>query len=164
MARFIEMRHDIPGAGIVTGDFNAEPGTNVYDQFVSRGWLDSHLKAKNAECDPVTGMNCTAGREDEALRDLEAPDLNQDQRIDFIFVIKPDDKGSRCNGDIDTLEDKDRDGAVTGLFAAEPNPFASAYGPAPLPICWASDHSGNQLDLNCKRSRGPRTNRVVLHR
>jgi len=156
MARFIEMRHDIPGAGIVTGDFNAHPGTNVYHQFVGRGWIDSHLEAKNAECDPLTGMNCTAGREDEALSDLEAPDLNQDERIDFTFVIKPDDKDSRCKGDIDTLEDKDRDGSVTGLFAAEPNPFASACGPAPLPICWASDHSGNRLDLNCKRSRGPR--------
>ncbi len=151
-ARFIEMRHDISGVGLVTGDLNAEPGTNVYDQFVSRGWIDSHLKAKNAKCDPVTGMNCTVGRKDETLSDLEAPGLNQDQRIDFIFVIKPDDQLSRCKGNIDTRKDKDRDGSVTGLFAAEPNPFAPVCGPAPLPICWASDHSGNQLDLNCKRS------------
>lgn len=156
MARFIERRHTIPGAGIITGDFNATPGTNVYNQFVNRGWLDSHLAAKHAECNPVTGLNCTAGREDQALTDLEAPALNQDQRIDFIFVIKPDDKDARCKGDIDTIEDRDRDGLVTGLFAAEPNPFAPVCGPAPLPICWASDHSGNQLDLNCKRSRGPR--------
>lgn len=156
MARFIEMRHDVSGVGLVTGDLNAEPGAKVYDQFVGRGWIDSHLKAKNAECDPITGMNCTAGREDEALSHLEAPGLNQDRRIDFIFVIKPDDEGSRCKGDIDTRQDKDRDGSVTGLFAAEPNPFASTCGPAPRSICWASDHSGNQLDLNCKRRRGPR--------
>jgi len=156
MAHFIEAHHNIPGAGIITGDFNAEPGTKVYNQFVGRGWIDSHLAAKNTECNPVTGANCTAGREDQNLSDLEAPNLNQNQRIDFIFVIKPDDKGSRCIGDIDTLADEDRDGSVTGLSAAEPNPFAPACGSAPLPICWASDHSGNQLDLNCKRSRGPR--------
>ena len=156
MARFIELQHDIPGAGLITGDFNAKPDTPVYDQFVSRGWLDSHLAARNAECDPSTGLNCTAGREDQSLSDLEAPTLNQNQRIDFIFVIEPDEKGSRCKGDIDPSEDIDRDGFITGLFAAEPNPFAPACGPAPLPICWASDHSGTQLDLNCKRSRGPR--------
>jgi len=156
MARFIELQHDIPGTGFITGDFNAEPQSPVYDQFVSRGWLDSHLAAQHGECDPTTGRHCTAGREDENLSDLEDPALNQQQRIDFIFVIEPDEHGSRCTGDIDPSNDTDRDGFITGLFAAEPNPFAPACGPAPLPICWASDHSGTQLDLNCKRSRGPR--------
>ena len=155
MTRFIELQHDIPGAGIITGDFNAQPGTKVYDEFVRRGWFDSHLAAKNPECDPSTGLNCTAGRIDNALSDLESRDLKQTERIDFIFVIKPDAKGSRCIGDIDTIEDIDRDKFVTGLFAAEPNPFTEC-GRAPLPICWASDHSGNLLDLNCKRSHGPR--------
>jgi endonuclease/exonuclease/phosphatase family metal-dependent hydrolase len=154
MARFIETHHDIPGAGLITGDCNDEPGTNVYNQFVERGWIDSHLAAHNTECNPVTGVNCTAGREDESLLDLEVPDLNQRQRIDFIFVIKPD-KDARCKGHIDPRWDKDHDGFVTGLFAAEPNPFAPACGSAPLPICWASDHSGNLLDLNCKRRREP---------
>jgi hypothetical protein len=128
----------------------------VYDQFVSRGWLDSHLAARNDECDPTTGWNCTAGREDQDLSNLEDPALNQQQRIDFIFVIEPDEHGSRCKGEIDPHEDRDRDGFSTGLFAAAPNPFTPACGPAPLPICRASDHSGTQLDLNCKRSRGPR--------
>jgi endonuclease/exonuclease/phosphatase family metal-dependent hydrolase len=154
MVRFIELQHDISGAGMITGDFNAEPHTKVYDQFVSRGWLDSHLAARNAECDPNTGLNCTAGREDQDLSDLEDPNLNQRQRIDFIFVIEPDEKDAQCKGDIDPSGDSDRDGFITGPFAAEPHPFAC--GPAPLPICWASDHSGTQLDLNCKRSRGPR--------
>jgi hypothetical protein len=38
-------------------------------QFVSRGWLDSHLAAQHGECDPTTGRNCTAGRKDENLSD-----------------------------------------------------------------------------------------------
>jgi endonuclease/exonuclease/phosphatase family metal-dependent hydrolase len=154
MARFIKAHHDIPGAGIASGDFNETPGTKVYKQFVKRGWIDSHLAAHNTECNPVTGVNCTAGRQDDSLLDLEAPDLNQHQRIDFIFVIKPD-RYSRCTGHIDPYWDKDHDGFVTGLFAAEPNPFAPVCGPAPLPICWASDHSGNLLDLNCTSSREP---------
>jgi endonuclease/exonuclease/phosphatase family metal-dependent hydrolase len=149
MARFIEMRHDIPGAGIVTGDFNAEPGTNVYDQFVSRGWIDSHLAAGNPECNPTTGENCTAGRVDDNLSDLESLDLNQTERIDFIFVVLPQ-AGSKCPGVIQT---SDRPGVTsTGLFAAEPNPFAPACGAAPLPICWPSDHSGNALNLSCQPS------------
>jgi endonuclease/exonuclease/phosphatase (EEP) superfamily protein YafD len=31
----IEAEHDIPGAAIVTGDFNAVPSSNVYRQVVS---------------------------------------------------------------------------------------------------------------------------------
>src|SRR3989442_5557178 len=41
-------------------------------------------------------LNCTAGRADQDLSDLEDPALNQQQRIDFIFVIEPDEQGSRC--------------------------------------------------------------------
>jgi len=147
MVHVIETQHDIPGAAIVTGDFNAPPGTNVYDQFVSRGWIDSHLAAGNPECDPITGLNCTAGRVDNNLSDLESLDLNQTERIDFIFVVPPQ-AGSKCPGVIQT---SDRPGVTsTGLFAAEPNPFTSACGAAPLPICWASDHSGNALNLSCQ--------------
>ena len=39
---------------------------------------------------------------------------------------------------------------TTGLFASEPNPFASACGPAPPPICWPSDHAGTALNLSCQ--------------
>jgi hypothetical protein len=52
---------------------------------------------------------------------LEMPAVKQTERIDFISVIEPDAKQSRCIGDIDTIEDIDRDIFVTGLFAAEPN-------------------------------------------
>jgi endonuclease/exonuclease/phosphatase family metal-dependent hydrolase len=149
LVQFIETEHDIPGAAIVTGDFNAAPGSNVYNEVVSRGWTDSHLAAGNPECDPSTGLNCTAGRSDNALSDLESRDLNQTERIDFIFVVPPQ-VGSRCRGVIQT---SDRPGVMsTGLFAAEPNPFTPVCGAAPLPICWASDHSGNALNLSCQPS------------
>ena len=149
MASFIEETHDIPGAAIITGDFNARPFSNTYNEFADRGWIDSHLAARNAECDPDSGLECTSGR-DEVGGDLEDPALNTGSRIDYIFVVKPDDDESKCKGGFDKLEDEDRDGSVTGLFAAEPNPFAPECGAPPLPICWTSDHSGNQLDLNCK--------------
>jgi endonuclease/exonuclease/phosphatase family metal-dependent hydrolase len=149
LVHFIETQHDHPGAAIVTGDFNAAPGTNVYSQLVGRGWIDSHLAAGNPECDPNRGLNCTAGRIDDNLTELESRDLNQTERIDFIFVVPPQ-AGSQCPGVIQT---SDRPGVTTtGLFAAEPNPFTSACGAAPLPICWVSDHSGNALNLSCQPS------------
>jgi endonuclease/exonuclease/phosphatase family metal-dependent hydrolase len=150
MAHVIETRHDIPGTGIITGDFNAPPMSNVYNEFVSRGWIDSHLKAKNAECDPDTSLNCTAGRQDDNLSDLESREVNQNVRIDYIFVIPPQRGESRCKARFDTPTDRDHDDTGTGLFASEPNPFVVNCGQAPLPICWPSDHSGNQLDLNCQ--------------
>jgi endonuclease/exonuclease/phosphatase family metal-dependent hydrolase len=141
MARFIEMRHDVPNPVLVTGDFNTEPFTKAYNEFADRGWLDSHLAATNAECDPVSGVNCTAGREDQALSDLEARALNQNQRIDFIFVV-PATAGARCTGVIEPMS--------TGLFAAMPNPFVNECGPLPDAICWPSDHSGVQATLVCQ--------------
>jgi hypothetical protein len=86
-------------------------------------------------------VNCTAGREDQALSDLEAPALNQNQRIDFIFVV-PATAGAKCAGVIEPMS--------TGLFAAVPNPFVNECGPLPDAICWPSDHSGVQATLVCQ--------------
>jgi endonuclease/exonuclease/phosphatase family metal-dependent hydrolase len=147
LAAFVEAKHDVPEPAIVAGDFNAKPGSKEYNEFTNRGWRDSHLAAGNPECDPMTGENCTAGRIDDALRDLESPELNQIERIDFIFVVPPR-PDSTCPGVIQT---SDRPGVTsTGLFAAEPNPFAPVCGAAPLPICWPSDHSGTALNLSCE--------------
>src|SRR4029453_6602529 len=74
LLQFVETQQHLPGPAVVTGDFNATPGSNVYSQVVSRGWIDSHLAAGNPECDPGTGLNCTAGRFDN-LTDLESRDL-----------------------------------------------------------------------------------------
>jgi endonuclease/exonuclease/phosphatase family metal-dependent hydrolase len=149
VAAFVVEKHKVPEPAIISGDFNAAFDSPTYNEFADRGWIDSHLAAGNLECDPATGENCTAGRADDNLSDLESVDLNQTERIDFIFVVPPE-AGSECPGVIQT---SDRPGVTsTGLFAAEPNPFASACGPARLPICWPSDHSGNALNLSCQPS------------
>ena len=77
LAAFVEARHDVPEPAIISGDFNAVSGSKEYNEFTDRGWLDSHLEVGNPECDPMTGENCTTGRIDDDLSDLESRDLNQ---------------------------------------------------------------------------------------
>lgn len=149
MALFIASRHDVPEPAIISGDFNAEPGSNEYRAFTERGWLDSHLVAGNPACHPATGISCTTGRVDSNLSELEATALNLDKRIDFIFVVPPEEE-SRCSGVIQKFQHPQRPVTTTGIFAGEPNPFAPQCGASPLPICWVSDHSGNQLNLACR--------------
>lgn len=147
MALFVEARHDVEGPAILSGDFNAEPGSLEYQQFAKRGWIDSHLAAGNAECDPATGEQCTSGRVDDDLSSLESPELGQVERIDFIFVV-PAKPGARCAGVIQRFAPHpQRPAATTGLFAATPR---LPCGEAPLPTCFVSDHSGNQLNLGCQ--------------
>jgi endonuclease/exonuclease/phosphatase family metal-dependent hydrolase len=152
MTSFIEARHDVPNPALVTGDFNAEPFTNVYNEFAGpeRGWQDSHLAAGNPECDAVMGVNCTTGREDSDPSDLQSPELNQNKRIDYIFVV-PSSDGATCAGMIEPIDqdEEDLDEVATGLFAAVPNPFVNQCGSPPEAICWASDHSGNIATLVC---------------
>lgn len=146
-ALLVEARHDVDTPAVITGDFNDSPGSFVYEQFVGRGWTDVHLAAGNPECMPSTGAGCTSGRADSLL-ELESPQSNLDERIDFIFLVPPA-PGSVCSSGIDSLLDDDGDGTATKVFAGEPNPFAPTCGPAPDPICWPSDHAGVELDLNC---------------
>jgi endonuclease/exonuclease/phosphatase family metal-dependent hydrolase len=152
MTLFIASRHDVAEPAVISGDFNAEPGSSEYLEFVDRGWTDSHLAAGNPECNPATGVGCTTGRVDTNLSDLESTALNVNKRTDFIFVVPPE-EGSRCSGVIQQFHHPRRPVTTTGIFAGEPNPFAPACGASPLPVCWASDHSGNQLNLAC-RGRG----------
>lgn len=148
-ALMVEELHDIAPPAVLLGDFNSPPGSFVYGQFVDRGWVDAYLAAGNPECDPGTGIGCTSGREDGALTDLESPALNVDRRIDYAFLV-PAASGSSCAGVLDTGADADGDGTATRLFADVPNPFAPSCGPAPDPVCWASDHNGVQADINCE--------------
>ncbi|GIW39426.1 MAG: hypothetical protein KatS3mg076_0003 [Candidatus Binatia bacterium] len=146
--RFVEKTHDLGTPAVVTGDFNAPPGSFVYEQFVGAGWIDAYLEAGNPECDPATGVGCTSGRQDENLVDMESPENGVDERIDFAFVVPPREPAI-CNFEIDPAEDADGDGLGTRIFADLPNPFVPECGPRPLPICWPSDHEGMQVDLNC---------------
>jgi endonuclease/exonuclease/phosphatase family metal-dependent hydrolase len=148
MIDYIEATHDLDTPALVTGDFNSDPESFVYRQFVARGWIDVYRAAGNPECDPASGAGCTSGRADEDLSQLESRASNENERIDFIFLI-PARNGLRCAARLDSPADRDGDGTATRLFADRPNPFASACGPAPQPICWPSDHTGVELDLNC---------------
>jgi len=162
MARYIEERHDVATPAVITGDFNESPDTFVYNQFVGRGWPDVYLGAGNPECDPTTGIGCTSGRQDENLSQLESPASNENERIDFIFLVPPA-AGSLCTASIDSGTDADGDGTATRIFADDPNPFAPTCGASPAPICWPSDHEGMQLDLNCDAAVPPATQqRTVL--
>ena len=143
LALFVETRHDVPAPAYVSGDMNAEPSSNEYEEFVGRGWIDTHLAAGNQECEPTTGLGCTSGR-DEIGGDLEAPALNVDRRIDFVFLV-PGNHALHCKL-VQATKRRSR------LFAAEPNPFDDTCGPAPLPICWTSDHNGNFANVRCSKN------------
>ncbi len=140
LALFVEAHHDIATPAYVSGDINAEPGSNEYTTLVGRGWVDTHLAGGNPACDPATGLGCTSGR-DEVVGELEISDLRVDRRIDYVFLV-PGDPGLSCE-----LVRAER--RRSRLFAYEPNPFADVCGLAPLPICWVSDHSGNFSNFRC---------------
>jgi endonuclease/exonuclease/phosphatase family metal-dependent hydrolase len=144
-ALVVEAQHDVPGPAFLMGDMNAEPGEFEIDRFTSRGWIDTYLAAGNGECDPLTGLGCTGGRSEAQL---EEPDLNVDERIDYVFLI-PSGVGGACADVVDGPADGDGDGIATRLFADAPNPFAPSCGPLPDPICWPSDHVGVQSDVDC---------------
>lgn len=142
-ALIAEERRDPSGVALVTGDFNDVPESFLYHQFSDRGWVDAYLDAENPECCVITGEGCTSGRDDESLDEMESRELNQSERIDYVFVVPPAD---RLWG-LDPAGDVDGDGIETGLFAGAPNPLAVPCGDEPLPVCWPSDHSGVLVDL-----------------
>lgn len=147
LALYVEQTRGANNLALISGDFNALPGSSEYLSMTNRGWLDSHLAAAQPECDSTTGIGCTSGRESNA-QDIEDPALNVDARIDYIFVALPQGNDT-C---VASLESGRRGSyAITdaGLFAAEPNPFAAACGSPPNAVCWVSDHSGNQARLTC---------------
>ena len=147
VAAFVEAQHKVPEPAIISGDFNAAFDSPTYNEFTDRGWLDSHLEAGNPECDPMTGENCTAGRVNDDLRDLESPDLNQTERIDFIFVVPPRGRLEMPGRDPDLRPPR---GDEHGPLRRSAQPLHAACGPPPRPICWPSDHSGNALNLSCQ--------------
>jgi endonuclease/exonuclease/phosphatase family metal-dependent hydrolase len=149
LAAFVTAEHDVDPPAFVVGDFNETPGSFVYDQFVTGlGASDTFLDAGNGECNAGTGVGCTSGRVDDDLTDLEATPLVVNERIDFAFMIPPG-GSSTCSGTLDSPADGDGDGVGTRLFAADPNPFAPSCGPSPDAMCWVSDHSGVEADVNC---------------
>ncbi len=148
LAAWVEATHDVQTPAFITGDFNATPDSNEYQVFASRAWIDTHLAVGNGECEPSSGKNCTSGRDAE-IGELEDPAFNTDARIDYIFLVPPS-AAFECG----LVRAEGRFGLPgTGLFASEPNPFAESCGAAHDPICWTSDHTGNQANLRCSRAR-----------
>ncbi len=145
MTLYVEATHDVPNAALVAGDLNARPDSFVYRTLTGQGWIDTYLAAGNPECDPVTSVGCTSGREDETLADMESPNPRLRSRIDYVFLV-PARRGASCRP---VLLRGAGPGPGTRLWADVPNPFAPTCGPLPAPICWASDHTGVQVAYDC---------------
>jgi endonuclease/exonuclease/phosphatase family metal-dependent hydrolase len=137
---------------ILGGDFNAEPQSFEYRHIVEENdWVDAYLAADNPECEPVSGVGCTSGRESEDLSDMESPASGVDRRIDFLFLQLPGTESlASCQYALDSKRDDDGDGFATRIFTDDPNPFVDTCGPLPDAICWPSDHEGMQADINCR--------------
>lgn len=110
---------------VIGGDLNAQPDDPTIAAITESGFVDSHLDTGNAECDPETGAQCTSGRIDDSLSDLQDPASRQSERIDYLFVS--------AQRDCSPVE-------PTGLFNGEP-----ARGP----LAYPSDHTGVQATLRC---------------
>ena len=150
---YVEQTRDSQNLALIAGDFNAVPNSTEYLAMTNHGWLDSHLAAGEAECNSTTGIGCTSGRSSR-LDAIESPALNVRSRIDYIFFALPPDNNV-CNSSRQSGEQQTIEGAYAiesgGLFAGEPNPFNKICGSAPSPLCWISNHSGNQVRLVCSR-------------
>ena len=114
------------GVTVVGGDLNDVAGSPTVAVFEEASFVDSHLAARHAECDPDTGTGCTAGRDDTTLADMGDPDSRQRSRIDYLLYSA---EGRDC-----AVSDG------TGLFNAEP---------APGELAFPSDHTGVALALAC---------------
>lgn len=137
------------GVVVIAGDLNAEPDEPTIAALLLAGYLDSHLEAGNAECDPATGDECTSGRNDESMVDLTDPTSQQMERIDYVFVSAPE----RCG----ITEG-------TGLFRPEPAEAAatgssstdSTSTPPAAGAVFASDHTGVVAVIECETTSAER--------
>lgn len=128
---------------VLMGDFNVPPATPRYDRILSEGFADAYLEAGNPECDPLTGVGCTSGRDDQTIVALKDPSAKEVERIDFVFV-----KGTKnCAVVFDSADDANGNGLGTALFGAEP----AVDGPGGL--VWTSDHTGVGTDIACAATK-----------
>lgn len=141
------------GMTLVTGDFNAEPGSFELRQLSEAGFLDTAAQAGLVECQPRTGAGCTSGR-DSSLEALEDPAMGHRERIDYILARNTPVGGSpRLSCHSETGPDGKEQGLTTALFAHTKNPFSPTCGASPSPPCWPSDHAGNELRWRCGQVR-----------
>ena len=114
------------GVTVVGGDLNDSAGSPALAVFGEAAFVDSHLAAGHGECDPASGADCTAGREDTSLADMADPSSRQSSRIDYLLYSA---SGRDCSV-----------GEGSGLFNAEPAAGELAFG---------SDHTAVALTLVC---------------
>jgi endonuclease/exonuclease/phosphatase family metal-dependent hydrolase len=134
-AELLEERALPQSVGVLMGDLNAEPGDPTIKAIEARDFVDTHLAAGNAECNPETGAECTGGREDADLSDMTDPRAKQQERIDYVFL--------RTERDCTVAK-------PTGLFAAAP-------ADPPLDgLVFASDHTGVTATIRCRTTSADR--------
>jgi endonuclease/exonuclease/phosphatase family metal-dependent hydrolase len=114
--------------GVLLGDLNAQPGEATIRAIEAAGYVDTHVAAREPECDPATGRNCTSGRADSDLSDLTDPASLQAERIDYVWLAT--DRNCRVDD-------------PTGLYAADP------ASPPVEDIVFASDHTGVEATISC---------------
>jgi hypothetical protein len=151
LAAFVRARRTPGETALIAGDLNEAPGGFVYRQLTGLGLRDAQRAAGGRECDSARNLGCTAGREDHRLAAFESRVNGETERIDYLLIGPPSARVCQLDGP----DDGDGDGIGTRLFAGAPNPFEPACGPAPLPVCWPSDHTGVELDLNCEPQGEP---------
>ena len=125
---------------ILSGDFNVTATSDRYRGLIANGWIDSHLAAKNAECEPCDRHELHERSRGPGDGRAARSDEQGIERIDFILVKSP--KG--CRVAFDRASDHDEDGLGTGLFAHEP------VSDGPGGIAFVSDHTGTAADISCR--------------
>lgn len=132
------LREDPPSArtvSILAGDLNAEPQGPTIAALTAAGLVDTHFAARNAECDPTTGNNCTSGRIDDSLIDMKNPASKQTERIDYVF-LRPI---RRC-----TIV------RPTGMFAPTGGPTRRDG------LVFPADHSAVEATIRCRTTGADR--------
>jgi endonuclease/exonuclease/phosphatase family metal-dependent hydrolase len=61
-AELLDQRRTPRSVGVLMGDLNAKVGDPTIKVLTARGYVDTFVAAKNAPCDPATGVGCTGGR------------------------------------------------------------------------------------------------------
>ncbi len=120
---------------VIGGDLNAQPGEPAIDAILAAGFVDTHLVAGNAECEPATGAECTSGRVDDDLTDLTDPTSRQSERIDYLLL--GGDRGCET-------------ATPTGLFNAQPAAAASGG------LVFPADHTGVETTIVCETTDAQR--------